>query len=210
MSTSHRSGERGYTLVEFAVAMSIFVIFMSFATPFMFSQLQGALRTQDRVDLAQAARVALRTMTRELRQAEVLYSDVDKPSGKSELSFGVDFNGDGTINAWNNANLPLEQVTYYLSNDTLYRGRKTGQGSPLAEHVDQVTFELFGSNLALDTDGDGVVDEDELDQDNSGPNDWSPTELANVTRVGITLDVTEDASAQTYSAQAFLRNRVSG
>jgi type II secretory pathway component PulJ len=183
---------------------------MSIATPFMFSQLQGALRTEDRVDLAQNARAALRTMTRELRQAEALYSDVDKPSGKNEISFGVDLNGDGVINAWNNSNLPLEQVTYYLNNDTLYRGRKKGQGSPLAEHVDQITFQLFGSNLALDANGDGVVDEDELDQDNSGPNDWSPTELANVTRVAITLDVSEDASAQTYSAQAYLRNRVSG
>jgi prepilin-type N-terminal cleavage/methylation domain-containing protein len=208
MRTSHRPDERGYTLVEFAVAMSIFVIFMSIATPFMFSQLQGALRTEDRVDLAQNARAALRTMTRELRQAQELYSDVDKPSGKNELSFGVDFNADGVINAWNNSNLPLEQVTYYLNNDTLYRGPKKGQGSPLAEHVDDVTFELFGSNLALDADGDGVVEESELDQNGNG--NWEQTELANVTRVVVTLDVAEGPSAQTYTAQAFLRNTVSG
>ena len=208
MSTSHGSDERGYTLVEFAVAMSIFVIFMSIATPFMFSQLQGALRTQDRVDLAQNARAGLRTMTRELRQAEELYASVDKPSGKNELSFGVDFNGDGTINAWNNANLPLEQVTYYLDNDTLYRGRKKGQGSPLAEHVDDATFTLFGSNLALDADDDGVVEESELDGNGNGS--WDPSELANVTRVVVTLDVAEGPSAQTYTAQAYLRNTVTG
>jgi prepilin-type N-terminal cleavage/methylation domain-containing protein len=208
MSTSHRPDERGYTLVEFAVAMSIFVIFMSIATPFMFSQLQGALRTQDRVDLAQNARAALRTMTRELRQAEELYASVDKPSGKNELSFGVDFNGDGTLNAWNNANLPLEQVTYYLDNGTLYRGRKKGQGSPLAEHVDDATFTLFGSNLALDADDDGVVEESELDGNGNGS--WDPSELANVTRVEITLDVAEGSSAQTYTAQAYLRNTVTG
>lgn len=208
MSTSDLRGDRGYTLVEFAIAMSIFVIFMAIATPFMFSQLRGALRTEDRVDLQQSARAGLRTMTRELRQAVELYTSVEKPSGKNELSFGVDFDGDGVINSYNNNNVPLEQVTYYLSNDTLYRGRKKGQGSPLAEHVEQVTFELFGSNLVLDTDGDGVVEEAELDRNNNG--NWEDSELANVTRVGITLDVEEDGTSQTYSAQAFLRNRVAG
>jgi prepilin-type N-terminal cleavage/methylation domain-containing protein len=208
MSTSDLRDDRGYTLVEFAIAMSIFVIFMAIATPFMFSQLQGALRTEDRVDLQQSARVGLRTMTRELRQAVELYTSVEKPSGKNELSFGVDFDGDGIINSYTNNNVPLEQVTYYLSNDTLYRGRKKGQGSPLAEHVEQVTFELFGSNLVLDTDDDGVVEEAELDRNGNGK--WEDSELANVTRVGITLDVEEDGTSQTYSAQAFLRNRVAG
>jgi prepilin-type N-terminal cleavage/methylation domain-containing protein len=208
MSTSEPRDDRGYTLVEFAIAMSIFVIFMAIATPFMFSQLRGALRTEDRVDLQQSARVGLRTMTRELRQAVELYTSVEKPSGKNELSFGVDFDGDGIINSYTNNNVPLEQVTYYLNNDTLYRGRKKGQGSPLAEHVDEVTFELFGSNLVLDTDGDGVVEEAELDRNGNGS--WEDSELANVTRVGITLDVEEDGTSQTYSAQAFLRNRVAG
>jgi len=208
MCTSDLRNDRGYTLVEFAIAMSIFVIFMAIATPFMFSQLQGALRTEDRVDLQQSARVGLRTMTRELRQAVELYTSVEKPSGKNELSFGVDFDGDGIINSYTNNNVPLEQVTYYLNNDTLYRGRKKGQGSPLAEHVEQVTFELFGSNLVLDTDGDGVVEEAELDRNGNGK--WEDSELANVTRVGITLDVEEDGTSQTYSAQAFLRNRVAG
>jgi len=208
MCTSDLRNDRGYTLVEFAIAMSIFVIFMAIATPFMFSQLQGALRTEDRVDLQQSARVGLRTMTRELRQAVELYTSVEKPSGKNELSFGVDFDGDGIINSYTNNNVPLEQVTYYLNNDTLYRGRKKGQGSPLAEHVEQVTFELFGSNLVLDTDDDGVVEEAELDRNGNGK--WEDSELANVTRVGITLDVEEDGTSQTYSAQAFLRNRVAG
>jgi hypothetical protein len=46
----------------------------------------------------------------------------------------------------------------------------------------------------LDTNGSGKVD---------GP------ELGNVTRIAITLDVGENgATAQTYQAQVFLRNRV--
>jgi len=208
MSTRRRGDERGYTLVEFAVAMSVFLIFMSIATPFMFSQLQGALDTQERVELTQNARSAIRLMTRELRQASsIIDTPPDKPSGPSELSFGVDYDGNGVINAWNNPAAALEEITYYFQGDTLYRGRRLGQGVPLATGVTGVDFVMFGSNLAFDTDGDGVVTATELDTNGSGKVDGP--ELGNVTRIGVTVDVGDSAAtAQTYQAQVFLRNRV--
>ncbi|MGH3452478.1 MAG: PulJ/GspJ family protein [Haloechinothrix sp.] len=207
MSTRRRGDERGYTLVEFAVSMSVFLIFMSIATPFMFSQLQGALDTQERVELTQNARSAIRLMTRELRQAaSIIDTPPEKPSGPNQLSFGVDYDGNGNINAWNSSG-PLEEITYYHEGDTLYRGRRVGQGVPLATGVTGVGFEMFGSNLALDTNGDGVVDESELDLNGSPGVDGS--DFVNVTRIAITLDVGESgATAQTYEAQVFLRNRV--
>ena len=210
MSTERLSDDRGYTLVEFAVAMGIFLIFMSVVTPFMFSQIQGALRTEDRVDLQQNARIALRTMTRELRQATELYDSVDKPTGKTELSFGVDFDGNGVIDSYNNTAVPLEQVTYYYTpaDETLYRGRKKGTGSPIAEHVQDVNFTMYGSNLVLDGNGDGVVDEDELDT--NGNNKIDGPELANVTRLTIELGMAGGDVTQTFEAQAFMRNRVVG
>lgn len=210
MSTERFSDDRGYTLVEFAVAMGIFLIFMSVVTPFMFSQIQGALRTEDRVDLQQNARIALRTMTRELRQATELYDSLEKPSGKTELSFGVDFDGNGVIDSYNNTAAPLEQVTYYYTpaDETLYRGRKKNSGSPLAEHVQDVNFTMYGSNLVLDGNGDGVVDEDELDT--NGNNKIDGPELANVTRFTLELDMAGGDVTQTFEAQAFMRNRVVG
>jgi len=210
MSIRRLSDDRGYTLVEFAVAMGIFLIFMSVVTPFMFSQIQGALRTEDRVDLQQNARIALRTMTRELRQATELYDSVDKPSGKTEVSFGVDFDGNGVIDSYNNTAAPLEQITYYYTpvDETLYRGRKKNVGSPLAEHVQDVIFTMYGSNLVLDGNGDGVVDEDELDT--NGNNKIDGPELANVTRLTIELDMAGGDVTQTFEAQAFMRNRVVG
>jgi prepilin-type N-terminal cleavage/methylation domain-containing protein len=210
MSTRRPSDDRGYTLVEFAVAMGIFLIFMSVVTPFMFSQIQGALRTEDRVDLQQNARIALRTMTRELRQATELYDSVDKPSGKTEVSFGLDFDGNGVIDSYNNTAAPLEQITYYYTpvDETLYRGRKVNFGSPLAEHVQDVNFTMYGSNLVLDGNGDGVVDEDELDT--NGNNKIDGPELANVTRLTIELDMAGGDVTQTFEAQAFMRNRVVG
>jgi prepilin-type N-terminal cleavage/methylation domain-containing protein len=208
MSTRRGGDERGYTLVEFAVSMSVFLIFMSIATPFLFTQLQGALNTQERVELTQNARTAVRLMTRELRQASsIIDTPPEKPSGPDELSFGVDFDGNGVLNAWNNAGAPLEEITYYHAGDTLYRGRRVGQGVPLAVGVTGVAFDMFGSNLVFDANGDGVVTATELDINGNGKVDGA--ELGNVTRIAITLDVGENgATAQTYEAQVFLRNRV--
>jgi prepilin-type N-terminal cleavage/methylation domain-containing protein len=200
--------EGGYTLIELTVVMSIFVIFMAMATPFMFGQLRGALLTESRADIQQDARTALRLMTRELRQAKELYSTTDKPSGKNKLSFGVDLNSDGQINSYSVDSLALEQITYYVSSGKLFRGRKQGQGQPLAEGVSQLVFTIYGSNLVLDTSGDGLVSESELDLNGNGQ--WDSTELANVTRVRVSITVAERGEAQTYSAQAYLRNRTVG
>src|SRR5919106_592164 len=202
------AAEGGYTLVEFAVAMSVFAIFMAMAGPFMFSQLQGALETQERVDLQQNARSALRTMVRELRQADQLLQAADNPSGKTELSFAVDWDVDGSISGCGATppDVP-ETITYYAQSRVLYSGCKKGDAVPLADNVDEVEFTMFGSSLALDANGDGVVDETEL----GGP-PWTTTELANVTRVKVSITMSDDdaggdADEQTYEAQAYLRNR---
>jgi prepilin-type N-terminal cleavage/methylation domain-containing protein len=199
-----RTDQRGYTLVEFAITMSILAIFMSIATPLLFSQIRSGLDTEQRIDLQQGARTALRTMVRELRQASALYATTDNPTGSDRLSFGVDYDGNGTIST----GVPLERITYYrkVGEEALYRGPQFNQGQPLAENVEQVTFEMFGSNLALDTNNNGIVEQSEMNPAGG----WTTSELANVTRVVITLTVAEDDISQTYEAQALLRNRVAG
>jgi type II secretory pathway pseudopilin PulG len=196
MSTRHRS-DAGYTLVELAVTMSILILFLSFATPVMFSALREGLRTEDRIDLQSAGRVALRTMTRELRQAEVLYvNPPSQPTDKNSVSFGVDLDGNAIISP------ATEQLSYYVEEGVLYRDPHVGGGVPLAEHVDDLEFTMFGSNPAFDDDGDGVVEEAEL----GGPL-WQASELANVTRVDISLNLSQDEVEQSYTARVFLRNR---
>jgi prepilin-type N-terminal cleavage/methylation domain-containing protein len=204
MGILRRTDERGYTLVEFAIVMSVLAIFMSIATPLLFSQIRSGLNTEQRIDLQQGARTALRTMVRELRQASALYATLDNPTASDRLSFGVDYDGNGAIST----GVPLEQITYYRkdSDGALYRGPKLNQGQPLAENVEEVTFEMFGSNLALDTDNSGLVEQSELNPTGG----WTTSELANVTRVVITLTVTQGTTTQTYDAQALLRNRVAG
>lgn len=204
MTTLRADDDRGYTLVEFAIVMSILAIFMSIATPLLFSQIRSGLDTEQRIDLQQGARTALRTMVRELRQASALYATLDNPTASDRLSFGIDYDGDGTIET----GTPWERITYYrgAGDRSLHRGPKLNQGQPLAENVEAVTFEMFGSNLALDTDNDGVVEESELNPTGG----WTTAELANVTRVLITLTVADGGSTQIYDAQALLRNRVAG
>lgn len=202
--------ERGYTLVEFAVAMSVFLIVISIVAPLMFSQLRGGLETQERVDLQQSGRTALRTMVRELREASQLLQAADKPTTKNQLSVGLDWDGDGVINGCNvSAPEVPETITYYVvdSKDALYSGCRFGQAVPLADHVKEVTYTMFGSNLAFDADGDGVVEEDELNPP-ANPS-WTDAELANVTRIHITLTMIDnDNQEQVYEAEAFLRNKV--
>lgn len=206
--------ERGYTLTELSVAMAVFLIFLAATTPFMFRNLMQALQTEAEADLQQGARASMRTLVRELRQASVLYASTDKPTGKNRISFGVDFDGDGVLNSWNDSSKPLEQITYFTSDGGLYRGRKQGQGQLLAENVTSLRFTMFGSNLALDANGDGIVDENELntsgEKDADGNPIWKPAELANVTRVKVEMTVSNDSASQTYTADVWLRNKVVG
>ncbi len=201
-------GERGFTLTELSVAMSVFLIFMALATPLMFSQLRTAIQTEEDVDLQQAARSATRTMLRELRQASELYSTVEKPTRKDAISFGVDLDGDGMVNASTDSTKPLEQITYYLEGDVLYRGSDVGSGDPLADDVTGLVFSIYGSNLAFDANADATVTETELDRNGNGV--WEASELANVTRVDVGLTVGRNDDAQTYEASAWLRNREAG
>lgn len=197
-----RANERGYTLIEFSMALLVLAIFLSFATPFMFSQLRQAKRAEDRVDLQQDARGALRKLVRELRQAQVLYQSLEHPSGNDRLSFGVDLNGDGELDP------ATENVTYYLkaAEDALYRGPRFNQGQPVAENVESIDFTMFGSNLALDLDDDGTVDDGELNGDGT----WTANELLNVTRIHVTLTVFASDVTEIFAADAWLRTRVAG
>ena len=172
--------ERGFTLTELSIAMGTFLLFMAFATPFMFGQIKQALQTENQIDLQQDSRGALRSLVRELRQARDLYSTVDRPSGKNKISFGADLDADGGISL-------TEQITYYVKAGKLYRDVEVevDKGQPIAADVKSIEFTVWGSNLALDTNGDGVVSETEIDTNGNGQ--WSAAELTQVTRITVKL-----------------------
>ncbi|HEX2032038.1 MAG TPA: prepilin-type N-terminal cleavage/methylation domain-containing protein [Actinomycetota bacterium] len=196
--------QEGFTLTELSIAMAVFLVFMTLVTPFMVSHLRSALRTADRVDAQQGARAALRGMVRELRQANVLYSNPPtQPTTDSAISFGVDFDGDTST--------PVTRVTYYVQGQELRRGAQFAAGAPMALGVESVGFTMFGNNPVFDDNADGVVTGEELDTNANGQ--WEADELAFVTRIRISLTVAssdEPEDEQAYTAEAFLRNRLAG
>lgn len=205
MNTDRRiaAGERGYTLIELSVTMGVFLIFMSFATPFLFNQLEEAVKTETQVDLQQNARVSFRTLLRELRQANKLYQATERPTRKNKVSFWVDLDGDALVDG-------SELLTYYKKGSKLFRGPEDDRGQPLAEDVQTLEFTYYGSNLErLDKNPvDGIVSETELDENANGIIDGG--ELDNVTRITVSLTVASGFESQLYSGTAWLRNRVVG
>lgn len=196
-----RSGdERGFTLTELSIAMGTFLLFMAFATPFMFGQIKQALQTENQIDLQQNSRSALRVLVRELRQARELYATVEKPSGKNKISFGADLDASAGISS-------AEQITYYVKNGKLYRDAEAevDKGQPVATDVNTVEFTMWGSNIALDSNGDGVVNEAELDTNGNGQ--WSTSELTQVTRVTVSLSMKAQQDELTFVEEVWLRNK---
>jgi hypothetical protein len=184
---------------------------MAGTTPFMFRNLPQALNTEARTDLQKNARVAMRVLVRDLRQAGVLYASTALPTGRDQISAGVDFDGDQSISTNTNA---MEQVSYFLRDGGLHRGRVDGPSQLLAEDVTDLRFTMFGSNLALDQNGDGIVDENELNTDGNVDEDgnpiWSGPELANVTRIEVEMTASNESASQTYTAEVWLRNKAVG
>lgn len=116
--------DRGFTLIEMMVAMSLMVVLM-LVTIQVVATTGGAVRlTTDAQGLNEEARQAINRMARDLRQAQSVVTGVN-PDGPSFASTGVvavrakaDFDGDGCIGgvgtgpclAYNAAN--PEDVTY--------------------------------------------------------------------------------------------------
>lgn len=210
-TSSTSTDQRGYTLVELSVSMAVFLVFMAVATPFLFRNLTQALNTEVRADLQKNARVAMRVLVRDLRQASVLYASAALPTQRDRVSFGVDFDAAGGISTSTSV---LEQVSYFLGDSGLHRGRVGGPSQLLAQNVTGMRFMMFGSNPALDANGDGIVDESELNidgnVDGNGDPIWSGPELANVTRIELRMTVSSRATSQTYTADVWLRNKAVG
>ncbi len=102
-SRARAESDRGFTLVELMVSMTIFLILSGIT----FTSLVTAARTtrsnREYVDLNEEARLLLNRMSRELREAERILA-VSNPGGStfnpdadSSVRFQVDFNGNGVF-----------------------------------------------------------------------------------------------------------------
>jgi len=210
------AGERGYTLVESIIAMTIFSVLAAAMFSTVMSSQSSAKSTRRTNNLNEEARVALNRLSRELRQARaVTYVDPSNPSALME--FEVDFNNDGVIEP---AAVDAERLRYSYDPvaDQILLTTATASGGSvtlpiLASDVTSFALEYRSHDYRYDRDGDGVTTWQELDYTpaNGGVGDGSGTltapELRYVNSVVISFTVLKDTQAQVYRTQVDLRNR---
>ena len=176
-----RMGERGHSLAEMLVAMSLTALLMAATLGVLQAGLAASAWGSRRVEAQQAVRVALERMARELREAGydpasagIAALVVAEPT---RIVLQRDLDGDGVIDA------TRERVTYLLRPGESILRRDAGAGAqPIADGVRRLAFSYF--------DRDGAV----------------TTDPATVAAVRIELEAGRDMPAALMSTQVMLRN----
>lgn len=197
------------------IVLALLTLALAAVLPFLYTSLNQATRTQKRLDAVEQARGALRLMTRELRQAAEILDQPGQNRGSDEdqVSFTVDLDGDGSLTSCSSAASP-ECFVYALVGGSLYRfpGEKKDpsgkEGALLASGVTALDIDYFGNDPACDDNGNGVVTEAEIDGRCGNANGKVDLgEFAKVTRLVVSLTVTQGTQAQSLKADITLRNR---
>jgi prepilin-type N-terminal cleavage/methylation domain-containing protein len=231
---ARRSGDRGFTLAELLVASMLFLLLSSVVFTTVVAATRQAQTSRQYNDLNEEARLLLNRMSRELREAQAVVSVVNPgaalrpdgtamfpgyyaaaPSADTQVTFEVDFNGNGTIEP---SAADPERLTYrYDRANRRVVLMADGQTLPvLAAEVQSFAFRytsrLHESDGSVDGAKDGIVQWEELDADNNFANGnknhvLDGEELAKLDSITIEVTVLKNQRAQTYRTQVDLRNR---
>jgi len=193
--------ERGMTLVEIVVVISIMVIVMIAVSTFQYNVLDYNRHSHVALTNIQDATNILKYMSRELRtmspSSNGSYPIISVST--SSISFYSDINGNGM----------KEQIRYYLASTTLYRGI-TEPSEP------SQTYDLSGESVNIIVAGVRNATSSALFEyfnssydGNGSPLSYPPAIYAiRLVRINITIDTDVKKSPMpiTYSAQVSLRN----
>jgi len=221
------AADAGFTLVELMVAMGIFLLLTGMIMTSVLSISKATTDVRQFTNINEQARIAVERLTRELRQAKNISSVTlpAAPGGDTALTFGVDFNGNGTVD---DVTADPEVLTYRYDHVnqrlTLTANDESGTAITrpiLSEEVSAFTLDFRSSLWQYDgctsTDPagvpsgakDGVTDWTELDTACGGGNHnnlLDSGEIARIDLVVVTLSVLEGPHRQTYQTQVSLRN----
>jgi prepilin-type N-terminal cleavage/methylation domain-containing protein len=117
-----REQDQGFTLIEFVVAMSIFVVLLAVAGTAVVSTSSALSTTREVTNLNEEARQALNRMARDIRQASGIVTAVD-PDGPAfsashvvAVRFKADYDGDGCVDGLNSSGTTSGCLAYNASN----------------------------------------------------------------------------------------------
>lgn len=222
--------EAGFTLVEVLISLFLFGIL----TTVLFAVVRNSSNTlatvRQNTDLNEEARAVMNRITRELREASVIYPVVVgaplggtiNPAGSTynsatdtAIDFGVDFDGNLIINAY--ASDP-ERLRYHFDypNRRLLIETTSGQFPILADNVEAFKISYFSQTFSCDIDKDGSITWEEVESAppdcpvDVGDSDSPPNldiELGSINRVVIDLTVLKGIRRQDYRTQIDMRNR---
>lgn len=208
--------DHGYTLVEMLIAISIFLGLIAIVMTTVLTISKATTDAKQFTNMNEQARIATERLTREMRQAvEIRGADLPTvPGGDTAVTFGVDFNGNGVIEA---AVTDPEIITYrYESADqqlTLTANDEAGNTLTrpiLSEQVTAFEFDFRSSLWQLDSNADGITTWQEIDAATgigNGNGVLDTPELERIDLVAVTLTVMEGQHRQTYQTQVGLRNQ---
>jgi prepilin-type N-terminal cleavage/methylation domain-containing protein len=207
----------GFTLIELLVSMGIFAILCAAIMTTVFSVQHATKVTQETTDINQEARLATDRITRELRQASVLYA-VYGTGGATGIEFGVDFNGVNGVEdfATDPEHLKYEAVPVGTSGEERIELTANDGGTMttlpiLAAQVYSFQLQYRSSLYLCDANGDGVTTWQELDSSllavcGGNQNGILDDELSKIDSVVMTFYVFNDSHRQDYRTQINLRN----
>jgi len=208
--------DAGFSLVELAVAMTILGILLAVVS----TTVSGSKRSADTVrqvnNLNEEARLALNRITRELRQASEVIS-VGAPDGATSVTFGVDFNGNGTLDE---STADPEKLTYRWDGSKILLSAADTSGTTVTQpilsgEVSAFRLDYLSSRYEFDCNADGVTRWQELDAAGCGPvgntigngnGVLDGAELPYVDSVVLSFRVLDGRRKQDYRTQIDLRN----
>ena len=153
MSYLPKNKERGFTMVELLIAMTIGLIIMA-ALSSTFLMQRKIFDVQDQVvEMVQNARAAMDMITREIRMAGYDPTGAMQRSDPTNADFvGIPYDANTLqiyADLYGNENTgdPNEDIAYTYDAANLQIDRNTGSGDqPFAENIQSFTFEYFDSD----------------------------------------------------------------
>lgn len=193
--------KKGMTLVEILVTMSILVVVMIAVASFQYNVLNYNRSTQVRLTNVQEVTSILKTMAKELRAtaSSANGSYAINSAATSSITFFADVDSDGLT----------DQIRYYLSGTTMYRGVVKPSGSPLTYNQAQESTKILVTGV-VNSSTTPVFEYFSGDYEGTGASMSYPLVLTSIRLVKASVTIDTDPNkpppAKIYSTQAALRN----